>query len=398
LPTEKGSLNPILGQNLVLKYNLQNKIYKGLTSPFKLKKGGTYIFMGKVCIKKQELRPQLNTKIVSQLFKHSPIGIYIISKRQFKYVNPQFEKITGYTFKELENMLSTDLMYKENIEEVRKFAIAMLKGKRDKPFLNKIIDKNGKTKYILESVCSILYNGEEAILGFFLDNTEEELIKEELKRSEEKFEKAFQLSPDWIVISTLNKGIYLEVNAAFLETTGYSREEVIGKSSIELGIWADLKQREELHEILKKYGKICNAEVQFRKKDGSIIDVLWSAHKIKYENKDCLIAVARDVTELKKAAQERLMREKLQGVLEMAGATCHEMNQPLQNIFLILEEILDENPNNKNCLALKKQVERIKEITFKLENITHYSTKEYVKGVKIIDIDKSSSYCRINGK
>jgi len=350
-------------------------------------------------IKKElELRPQLNTQIVSLLFKHSPIGIYIISKRRFKYVNPQFEKITGYTFKELKKILPNELICEEDREKVRESAISMLKGKRDKPFVNKIKNKNGQIKYILESVCSILFNGEESVLGFFLDNTEEELIKEELKRSEEKFEKAFQLSPDWIVISTLVEGIYLEVNAAFLDTTGYSREEVIGKSSIELGIWADPKQRDELHEILKKYGKICNAEVQFRKKDGSIIDVLWSAHKIKYDNKDCLIAVARDVTELKKAAQERLMREKLQGVLEMAGATCHEMNQPLQNILLIIEEILDDNPTNKNCLALKKQVERIKEITYKLENITRYSTKEYVKGVKIIDIDKSSSYCRINGK
>ncbi|GAB6162032.1 hypothetical protein JCM12298_11910 [Desulfothermus naphthae] len=348
--------------------------------------------------KKLELRPQLNSQIVSLLFKHSPIGIYIISKRRFKYVNPQFEKITGYTFKELKKIRPNELICEQDRERVRESAISMLKGKRDRPFVNKIKNKNGQIKYILESVCSILFNGEESVLGFFLDNTEEELIKEELKRSEEKFEKAFQLSPDWIVISTLVEGIYLEVNAAFLDTTGYSREEVIGKSSIELGIWADPKQRDELHEILKKYGKICNAEVQFRKKDDSIIDVLWSAHKIKYDNKDCLIAVARDVTELKKAAQERLMREKLQGVLEMAGATCHEMNQPLQNILLIIEEILDDNPTNKNCLALKKQVERIKEITYKLENITRYSTKEYVKGIKIIDIDKSSSYCRINGK
>ncbi len=133
-----------------------------------------------------------------------------------------------------------------------------------------------------------------------------------------------------------------------------------------------------------------------RKKDGSIIDVLWSAHKIQYDNRDCLIAVARDVTDLKRAAQEKLMREKLQGVLEMAGATCHEMNQPLQNMMFIVGEILDEYPNDENCIELKRQLERVKEITYKLENITHYSTKEYVKGVKIIDIDKSSSYCKID--
>lgn len=340
-------------------------------------------------------RPQLNTNLVSLLFKHSPIGTYIVANRKFKFVNPEFEKITGYRFDELKNIPPETLIPMEEREEVRKKFIEMLKGVREAPIPHRIVNKKGETRHILESITSVYYNGELAILGFFQDNTEEALIKEQLKRSEEKFQKAFLLSPDWVVITTIDEGIYKEVNQAFLETTGYSKDEVIGKSSIELGIWVDPKEREELNYLLKKYGKVCNAEVQFRKKNGEIIDVLWSAHVIEYDNEQYLLAVARDITEIKKAAQERMLREKLQGVLEMAGATCHEMNQPLQNMMFIVEELFCNYKDDENINELKKQLDRIREISYKLENITQYSTKEYIKGVKIIDIDKASSYCPI---
>ncbi len=343
-------------------------------------------------------RPQLNTNLVSILFKYSPIGIYVVSNGKFKFVNPEFKKITGYSLSEVKKIPPQTLIHPEDREDVRSKFIEMVKGEREKPVSHRIIDKNGKIKYILESITSIYYNGELAALGFFQDNTEEFLIKEQLRSSEEKFQKAFLLCPDWVVMTTIDEGIYKEVNQAFLETTGYLREEVIGKSSVELGIWVNPREREELNYLLKKYGKVCNAEVQFRKKNGEIIDVLWSAHVIECCNEKYLLAVARDITELKKAAQERMLREKLQGVLEMAGAACHEMNQPLQNMIFIVDELILNYKDDKNIKELKKQLDRIRELTYKVENISQYSTKEYIKGVKIIDIDKASSYCPIDPK
>ncbi len=347
-------------------------------------------------ISKLENMPQLNTQLVSRLFKFSPIGVYIIRKRRFKYVNPEFSRITGYSFEELKGLRPGELIHPHHRQEVREKAIAMLKGRRERPFIDMIVSRSGEIRYILESVCPVIFEGKDAILGFFLDNTEEELVKEQLKKSEEKFQKAFHASPDWVVITTLDDGIYLEVNHAFLEATGYREEEVIGKSSVELGIWVDPHERDELHDILRKCGKICNAEVRFRIKSGKILDMLWSAHVIEYDGKKCLIAVSRDISDMKKAAEERMLREKLQGVLEMAGATCHEMNQPLQNIMFIVDELVSQYPHDPNCKELKAQVRRITDITHKLEHITTYSTKEYVRGVKIIDIDRASSYCRLD--
>jgi C4-dicarboxylate-specific signal transduction histidine kinase len=109
-----------------------------------------------------------------------------------------------------------------------------------------------------------------------------------------------------------------------------------------------------------------------------------------------LIAVARDITDRKLAEQEQMRREKLQGVLEMAGATCHELNQPLQNIFFMLDEFLEAYPESQTGLQIKEQMNRIRTITGKLERITTYETKDYIQGTKIIDIDKASLQCPVD--
>ena len=93
--------------------------------------------------------------------------------------------------------------------------------------------------------------------------------------------------------------------------------------------------------------------------------------------------------------KERLIeKEKLAGVLEMAGAVCHEINQPLQTIFISLDsisvDIQKDSPLQQDIKEVKQQIYRIREITKKLMKITKYESREYVKGVKIIDIDKAS--------
>ncbi|MBN2419524.1 MAG: hypothetical protein JXL81_09090 [Deltaproteobacteria bacterium] len=106
-----------------------------------------------------------------------------------------------------------------------------------------------------------------------------------------------------------------------------------------------------------------------------------------------MVIILNDLTEIKKAEKERINKEKLEGVLEMAGAVCHEINQPLQ-VLLGQTEILDiESKNdsslNKNLKMITDQIEKIALITQRLMNITKYETKPYIAG-NIIDIEKSS--------
>ena len=92
---------------------------------------------------------------------------------------------------------------------------------------------------------------------------------------------------------------------------------------------------------------------------------------------------------------ELLQQEKLRGVVEMAGATCHEFNQPMQVVSgyaeLLLKQIPESSPAYGKIARIKEAAEAMAQITRKLQQITRYETREYFDGVKIIDIDKASS-------
>ena len=112
------------------------------------------------------------------------------------------------------------------------------------------------------------------------------------------------------------------------------------------------------------------------------------------DGRDVRFEFATDITERKKTEETLRKSEKLKGVLEMAGAACHELNQPLQVIagysdLLNIED--DADPQKKEMInEIKKHVKRLAKITNKLNNITRYETAEYLSGRKIIDIHKAS--------
>ncbi len=335
-------------------------------------------------------QPNGAIKSFTDLFVGSPIGIYIVQEGKFQFVNPEFQETAGYRKDELLGKDSSMIIFPEDWDMVKENAVNMLKGKRSSPYLYRAVDKHGDIKWIIESVTSIDYGGKRAVLGYFMDNTEGERAKEALRLSEEKFHKAFHSSPDWFVISTLEDGFYIDVNEAFLKTTGYRLEEVIGHTTIELGIWANPEDRAKMVKILREEGAVRNLEARFRMKSGEIRHVLWSSEVIDYGDEKCCLAMTRDITARKRAEQERLEKEKVQGVLETAGAACHELNQPLQFIYYLLDELSEENPQSKSVNKIKKQCDRMREITNKLEGITTYETTDYIQGSQIIDIHKAS--------
>ncbi len=111
-------------------------------------------------------------------------------------------------------------------------------------------------------------------------------------------------------------------------------------------------------------------------------------------NKIELLARINSALTHKKLVERLIEKEKLEGVMEMAGAVCHEMNQPLQVVSgyseLLLMDIPPDSPAYGNVKKIKAQVGRMREITRKLMCITRYETRPYIKETKIIDIDTAS--------
>ncbi|MBW2119308.1 MAG: PAS domain S-box protein [Deltaproteobacteria bacterium] len=145
-------------------------------------------------------------------------------------------------------------------------------------------------------------------------------MEDELRKSEEKFSKAFRSSPDWVCISTLDEGRYLDVNDAYCRGTGWSMEEVMGHTSTEIGLWDNTHDRIEAVEILSKEGRLRNKEVTFRHKNGMKIAALWSADMIQLGSENCLISIVTDITERKRAEEKVEESEaRYRSVFENAG-------------------------------------------------------------------------------
>ncbi|MFH1884557.1 MAG: PAS domain S-box protein, partial [Planctomycetota bacterium] len=100
------------------------------------------------------------------------------------------------------------------------------------------------------------------------DITERKKVEEALRDSEEKFSKAFHASADIVAIARLEDGKLIEVNEAYTHVTGYTREEVIGHDTLELGIWIKPKERSRVYQLLKEHGQIRNEEASIRMKSG----------------------------------------------------------------------------------------------------------------------------------
>lgn len=139
-----------------------------------------------------------------------------------------------------------------------------------------------------------------------------QLAEAALKMSEEKFFKIFQCNPDPISITTLGEGRYVEVNDAFLENTGYERDEVIGRTAMEINVWVNSEERDRVVQKLRaqRYIHRCG-QINFRTKSGEIRPFLFSTEIIDMNGSPHLLFVTKDITALKQAeAALRLSEDK----------------------------------------------------------------------------------------
>lgn len=132
-------------------------------------------------------------------------------------------------------------------------------------------------------------------------------MEDPINRSEEIFRKAYIMSPDSVNINRLSDGLYISVNEGFKHITGYSEEEIIGKTSLEVSIWVGSDDRDKLVRGLKAHGKVANLETRFRMKDGTIRYGMMSAAIIDIGGVPHILSLTRDITQRKEI--EHALRE-----------------------------------------------------------------------------------------
>lgn len=144
------------------------------------------------------------------------------------------------------------------------------------------------------------------IIMFSETITERKQAAEALRASEERFAQAFQSNPQPMSLATLDEGCYMDVNESFLEMSGYTRGEIVGRTSLELNVLETPAERAAFTRQLKENGSIQNVETKFRTKGGAFRVLLSSSELMEVEGRQCILTASSDITERKRAEEELL--------------------------------------------------------------------------------------------
>jgi PAS domain S-box-containing protein len=135
------------------------------------------------------------------------------------------------------------------------------------------------------------------------DVTDRKRVENELRKSEEKFSKTFKQSPVSMTLTSLRDHRYLDVNETFEKITGYQREEVIGKTPFDIGLWVNPQARLDATKQLQETGMLREFELRFRTNSGEIREGLGTGELIEIDGEPCMLSVTSDVTDRKRALE-----------------------------------------------------------------------------------------------
>jgi len=251
--------------------------------------------------------------LLQTLCDSSPIGVYIVRDKKLQYVNPKYQELTGFSEGELLDIDPFQLVLPIDKDSAKASAIAMLKGKRTQPYEYRVFNKDGGIRHIMETVTSIQHQGRRAVLGNYMDITEQVKMGEALRDSEQQYHSLFKSMLNGfaycqIVVDKNNQPIdfiYLEVNDAFERLTGLRKEDVIGKKATEAlpGI------KESHSDLFDTYGKVAltgeptDFELYFEPL------AIWLTISVYCPRRGYFVAVFDNITE-RKQAEEALWERK----------------------------------------------------------------------------------------
>jgi PAS domain S-box-containing protein len=244
-----------------------------------------------------------------QIFDASTDCISLVDAEtgQFINLNQAFVEFTGYSRDEIIGQTGIELGFWGDPSEREAFyRVLREKGRVHNLELDFHV-KGGGCFPCLVSAVTLEVRGRRCVLVLARDISERKQAERKLRQSEETLRRIFNSSLDPMAINDMRDGSYVEVNDAFLEITGLAREEVIGRTFRDLGVWPDKAQWKEYDRRLKDYGKVRNLEATFRVRGGAIVPALISGVVIEMEGRPCLLSIVRDISVLKDA--ERKLRE-----------------------------------------------------------------------------------------
>lgn len=269
---------------------------------------------------KKSLKHPTDLAMLSEAFiAKAGVGIYVVQEKKFVYISNLFQKITGFSDKDLLGQNSLDNIYPEDKELVRKQATKCLKKESFEPYEYRFVKKDKEIRWILETVTPIIYKGGKATLGSFMDITERKLTDEALRQSEEKYRTIIENIEDGYVEMDL-KGNFIFFNDAISKMHGYKKIELLRMN------YREFMDEENADKIFATYNKVFTTgkpekdfEYEIITKDGLKKYLETSISLIRNANGKAIAfrGIVRDRTANKQAVEAlRESEEKYRSILE----------------------------------------------------------------------------------
>ncbi len=226
------------------------------------------------------------------------------------------------------------------------------------------------------------------------DMTDRVVARRSLEKSEEKFASVFWLCPDGLAISRLKDGLFVDVNESFLRLFHHARQDVVGHSSLAIGLWVEPEQRKLwTHDLLIR-GEVNHFVTKFRAADNEVLDVALSSRLMPVDGVDCVLTVIRDMTVyLRKERENRELKEKLAQSQKMealgllAGTVAHDLNNILSGVVtypeLILMQLSEDHPLRASIRKIHDSGKRAAAVVNDLLTVTRGAATEK----QIIDLN-----------
>lgn len=253
-----------------------------------------------------------SAELLSAVFEATPDAIVLLDSKTQRIVdaNPAACEMYGYSREELTRLRITDVS-----AEPDKTSDAI--ARRVIHIHDRLHRRSDGTTFPVEiSANDFVVDGRRLRLGFIRDISERRRAEEALRSSEARFSAAFRTTPDAVNINRLSDGLFLDVNDGFTQLTGYTPEDVAGKTSLEVSIWADPADRARLVAGLAAEGRVENLEADFRSKSGELRPGLMSARLVTIDGELSILSVTRDISSIRQHESLLLaMNERLAGMV-----------------------------------------------------------------------------------
>jgi PAS domain S-box-containing protein len=284
------------------------------------------------------------------IFDTSPVAIVISATEDGRilYVNPVTSAMNGYTRDEMIGRTAQDLNFWQNEGERKEHYRDLFKSGKSFQFEKVFGRKDGSRGTALASVALIELEGKRRVLTIIQDVSLAREQEAALRESETRFATFFELSPIAVVVSRLEDGKAIEINPAFIAMCGYSRQEVIGKTAVEIGLTVDEVDREQRIRRLRERGRSGPDEVRYRHMSGEFKTMTNSAFVIELGGQKRIVSFFQDISERIRAEEEVrrfnevLERRVAERTTELATANrelesfsysvSHDLRSPLRGI------------------------------------------------------------------